>query len=474
MRYSAYRSIAASSAALVVGSALAVPPFAGRPHYGGTLRVETRAKVMSLHPGEWPDIAEAETMLRLRELIYDHLVRLDGNGHPQPAIALSWEHDARWAKWRFQLRAGVKWHDGSALIPEAGLAAFEGMAPGGSVHLAGQTLEIDMGGPRPDLLSTLATAPDLIVYRPSAGSTDTLPVGTGPFRVTEWQPGHRAVFEANEDYWDGRPFVDKIEVAMGRSSRDQLLDLESDKADVVELDPGEARRAQQEGKKVWTSAPVELLALRFDMNTPVAQDRRLREAVADSIDRAAIQKVLFQNYGEVTGSIFPQRLSGYSFLFPATRNLDRARQLTAEVGTPPTLTLGYDSHDVLARETAERIAVNARDAGITLLVSTLPQGWRRMPSTGHDSRVERARIEGSTLREAELEAASELLFSTGGAEASPEVVYTAERKYLDDLSTVPLVYVPELVGLGPRVKGWSAMPRGDWRLESVSLEPVKP
>ena len=202
----------------------------------------------------------------------------------------------------------------------------------------------------------------------------------------------------------------------------------------MELDPGEARRAQQEGRKVWVSAPLELLFLRWDLNKPAAQDRRLREAVADCIDRAAIQKVLAQNFGEATGGIFPQWLSGYSFLFPTIPDLNRARQLAAEMGTTPTLRLGYDASDNLAHQTAERIAVNARDAGFTLQVSPLPEGWRRMPDTSTDLRLERARIDGPTFAAAALEAAHQLgLTSNGGAE-NPEHVYEAERKLLEPLT----------------------------------------
>jgi peptide/nickel transport system substrate-binding protein len=470
MRPFAYRLLAAGSVACLAVLAAA----ATRPHYGGTLRVEIQAKVSSLDPSEWPEVAEADAILKLRELIYDRLVRLDRHGQPQPAIALSWERDAQAAQWRLKLRPGVKWQDGAPLTPEEVLSALEGMAPGGSFHLAGDTLEIDMGRPQPDLLVALATDPGWMIRRPAVASADTLPVGTGPFRLTAWEAGHHAVLGANDDYWDGRPYLDTIEIQMGRSSRDQLLDLEVDKSDLVELDPSEARRAQPEGKRVWTSAPVELFSARFDLNKPVVQDRRLREAIADSIDRGAIQKVLLQNYGEATGSILPQWISGYSFLFPVARDLQRSRQLTAEIGTPPTLKLGYDSNDALARQMAERIAVNARDAGVTLQVSPLPAGWRRMPDTGTDLHVERTRIDGPAFEEAVREAISRLGFSTGGKADTPEQVYSAERKLLDSFRDVPLVYSPELIGIGPRVKDWSALPWGDWRLPDAWLEAEKP
>ncbi len=470
MRHSAYPFLVVSSVALVMASAGA----ATRPHYGGTLRVEIQARVKTLDPAEWADLKAADAMLKLRDLIYNRLVRLNRDGQSQPSIALSWEHEAQSATWRFKLRPGVKWQDGSPLTPLEVLSALEGMAPGGSVRLLGDTLEMNMGHAQPDLLIALATDAGLVISRQPVNTAETLPLGTGPFRLTYWEPGRRAVFQANDDYWGGRPFIDKIEVQMGRTSRDQLLDLELGKADLVELDPGEARRAQQEGKKVWSSAPLELLFLRFDLNKPAVQDRRLREAVVDSIDRAAIQKVLAQNYGEVAGGVFPQWLSGYSFLFPTTPDLNRARQLGAEMGTTPTLRLGYESNDALAHQTAERIAVNARDAGITLQVSPLPDGWRQMPDTATDLRLERARIDGPTIGKAVIEAVSRLGLSTNGEADSPENVYRAERKLLDAVTEVPLIYVPELAGLGVRVKDWSALPWGDWRLQDVWLEAEKP
>src|SRR5208337_5565924 len=265
----------------------------------------------------------------------------------------------------FKLRPGVKWQDGAPLTPEEVVTSLEGHAAGTSVRLVGEDLEVNAGGPLPGLLATLATDASLTIRR-TGESAGALPIGTGPFRLTTWEAGGRAVLQANADYWDGRPFVDSIEIQMGRASRDELLDLELGKADVAELDPVEAHRAQQEGKKVWTSAPVELLYLRFSPDRPAVQDRRLRQAIADSIDRAAIQKVLLQNYGDVAGSIFPQWLSGYTFLFPTSMDLDRARQLRGEIGVAPALKVGYDPSDTLARQIAERVAVNARDAGLSL------------------------------------------------------------------------------------------------------------
>src|SRR5437879_11719713 len=91
------------------------------------------------------------------------------------------------------------------------------------------------------------------------------------------------------------------------------------------------RRASQSGGKTWSSLPVELLALVFLRDRPAVQEARLRQAMAFSIDRAAIWSVLLQRQGEVAGGLLPQWLSGYAFLFSTPVVLQRAKQLRSEV-----------------------------------------------------------------------------------------------------------------------------------------------
>ena len=102
----------------------------------------------------------------------------------------------------------------------------------------------------------------------------------------------------------GRPaFLDAIEVQMGRSLRDQLVDLEVGKADIVELGPNDLRHASERGGTVWSSLPLDLIAL---VVTPGrAEDSRVRQALALSIDRAAMHNVLLQKQGEVTAALLP-------------------------------------------------------------------------------------------------------------------------------------------------------------------------
>ena len=96
-----------------------------------------------------------------------------------------------------------------------------------------------------------------------------------------------------------------------------------------------------------------------------------------------------------------------------------------------------------------------------------------MPDGDVDLEVERLRIEGPTLEEAARQATLSLGLPANG-QGGPEQDYAAERQFLDTLTVVPLIHIPELLGIGPRVMDWSATPWGAWRLEGVSLGGEKP
>ena len=99
-------------------------------------------------------------------------------------------------------------------------------------------------------------------HRDADGTFDGL-AGSGPFHVTAFEAGKRATLVANEEFREGRPFVDSIEITMGRGVHDRLVDLELNKTDLTEIAPQDARRAAEQGVRISTSQPDELLALVF-------------------------------------------------------------------------------------------------------------------------------------------------------------------------------------------------------------------
>jgi peptide/nickel transport system substrate-binding protein len=406
---------------------LSLPPLgaASRPSYGGTIRIQIRAAPAAITDSK-----------RLAGLVWEPLLEADDNGEPVPVLAASWKRSPDGKRWELRLRPAVKLHDGSTLT--AALAAKSLVDGGLSAFARGEEVVVDAGFAE-------------IVRTPVHG-TGVPPAGTGPFRVTDWQPEHRATLAAFDEFRKGRPFVDTIEVLMGRPLRDQFVDLELGKADLVEAGPTEVRRATQRGLRTWSSAPAELIALEWDKPVNV----RLREAVALSIDRTAMMTVLLQRQGEIAGSLLPQWVSGYAFLFPAVTDVARAQQAASTLpANTKQVVLSYDPGDSVARLIAERVAVNARDAGVVIRTAPLaPNAELRL-----------ARFPIDALDPART------LAALGG---SNQGVYESERTLLGKFSVIPLFHLPHSYAFTQRLRGWRPSPRGEWHLDTISIETARP
>jgi hypothetical protein len=330
----------------------------------------------------------------------------------------------------------------------------------------GDVLLIDCEKTRPDLLSDLTRVSHSIFLR----GADKKVFGTGPFQLTEWDPGKRALLVANEQHWAGRPFLDSLTIQMGRPLEKQLEDLKLGKADFVEIWPNDMSRLPKDAKS-WLSSSHVLIALAFEHGRPASEDARLREALALSIDRATMHNVRLQKQGEIAGALLPQKLSGYAFLFPAKADMKKARLLVQKTGqAPPSFALAYDTSDPLARSIAERIAVNAREAGITINVS----------SPNADIRLLRLPIRTSmpALALADLFASLRLTDMESLLErTSITALHEAESAAISSYRVIPLFHIPEIFGSTPQLKAWTTKgvdPFGEWRFDDMWLDLEKP
>jgi MarR-like DNA-binding transcriptional regulator SgrR of sgrS sRNA len=347
-----------------------------------------------------------EAKARLLPAVFETLVRLDENGKPQPWLATSWTHDVPRKRWVFAARPHVRLHSGMLWTP------------------ASSSLEVPDDRPIEQILREMARPWNAIVIREADGTL----TGTGPFRVARWESGKSATLVANEEHWKGRPYLDSVEIQMGRDLRDQTQDLQLGKADVSDASVGTADESRTE----------ETLGLVFDTprSTPT-----LREAVSLSLDKVVIRRVLLKGHGDVTGALLPQWLSGYSFLFDSKRDVARARQLAA--GSPP-LTFAYDRQDAVLRSIGERISVNATEAGISLRPGN-GQADVRLVMIPVTSRDELAAL-------ADIAVVLKVPFSFATAP------YDAERALLDGFRVVPLFHLARSWSLAPRVRSWPDLP----------------
>jgi peptide/nickel transport system substrate-binding protein len=492
------------------------PQCAERQRYGGILRVELPTASVSLDPREWKAGAvESATSEKMGALVFDRLVALDNYGRFQPQLATEWMHDAAFKQWQFALRANIKFSDGTVLTNTDVVAALQPLLPDGQqISASGNGVVIQSTAAMPDLLEELASG-RFFVYRVQP---DGSLLGTGPFfiagiasashgpssstsapsdsQLAASSPAPNNAnkttvlrFRANEETWSGRPFLDAIEVTLGVPPLRQLLDLQLGKADLVELSPELVRKAMQDNQRVWSSAPVTFYGLRFDDAQPAAADAKLREAMSLSLDRQAMANVLLQKQAEPASALLPQWLSGYAFLFTMETDIDRAREIRAALpanmpaGTEP-LRLRVDVPGDLAKLLGERVAVNGRQAAI--LVQVVNRAVPHAANTGAAASGDPATglhlfswHYSSLSPRVELESmVSTLNFgdANGAAISStdPEQLYAREKRLLEERRVLPLVALPEYIGLGQKVRDWMPARWGEWHLADVWLDLPEP
>jgi peptide/nickel transport system substrate-binding protein len=457
MKRSGWLWLAASSLILT-----AIPASAAtRPQYGSTLHVVIREGPTSLDPA---DTIQTDSFARrnLTALIFETLVTLDNSGALRTALATSWQTAPGEQRWQLRLRQGIRFHDGSPLTAEIAASSLRTANPSWNVIADGDTVMIETGTPDPRLPIELASPRNAIAMRNGGGK----PNGTGPFRVEDWQPGKKLILGASEDYWRGRAFVDRVEVEMGANPHDELIALELGKAQLVEVAPEQVHREAIEGRQIKTSQPMELIALLFTHDAQTPEEILLRSSLALSVERASIRSVLLQGAGQPTAGILPDWISGYGFLFSPDVDLSRAKDDLAQARARPTWTLGYDSNDTMARLLAERIALNAKDAGLPLLPTTAASTdihLLRIPLASTDAWVALANVAA---------VAGMPMPKVGGS--SVEDLYTMERSLLTTQRLIPLFHLPVSYAASPAVKQWLPGPDGSWGLADVWLESEKP
>lgn len=430
---------------------LALPAAARtRPHYGGTLRVEIEGEPWQ-RPGGLA-----------RRLVFDGLTTMSLDGTPQPALAIEWKSEDNDHRWQFRLRPGVRFHDGTLLTSVNAVASLNTLCTAGcpwtAVHAVGASLVFTGDSPMPSLPALLASDRYRIALTVSEnGLTPSGNIGTGPFQFAGFASGVLTL-AANDNCWQGRPFLDGIEIRVHRAIRDQWLDLSVGRADLVEVPAEQLRQAKEQRLTIMASPPVTLLALQV-ADSGVLGNPNLRAAIVQAIDRGALSNVIFQKQGEVTASLLPAAITGYSFLFPTARDLNKAHELRGGLTLPPLiLTVDGDGAMQLA---AQRIALNLHEAGLVVQIVPIAQHA--------DLVLRQLSLEGSQP----AAALASLLVAAGQTtpvEAqSLDEFFKLEREVLSHNTLIPLLYLPRAFAVSGRIRDLRLAADGAPDLAGVSL-----
>jgi MarR-like DNA-binding transcriptional regulator SgrR of sgrS sRNA len=426
---------------------LALPAAARtRPRYGGTLRMEIEGD-----PWQRPNGMA-------RQLTLDGLTRMDADASVHPALAVTWESENEDHRWQFRLRPGMHFHDGSPVTSVAVVTALNlvcsANCPWTAIHAVGSSVIFTGDSPMPNLPALLAG--DQYLIAADAGGN----IGTGPFQLNGFNNGVLTL-TANDSCWQGRPFVDAVEIQVHRGIRDQWLDLSVGRADLVEVPAEQLRQAREQRLTVLQSPPATLLALTVSSSGALGNPD-LRAAIALAIDRNALSNVIFQKQGEVTASLLPSSLTGYSFLFPAERDLNKSHEKHGGL-TPPPLTMTAEGGAAM-QLAAQRIALNLHEAEFT--VQVVAAGGARPADLA---------LRSLPLASNQPQAALEAMLRGAGVQTpvldqTPAGLYRVESDFLETHTLIPLLYLPRAYAIGGRVRDLRLSADGAPLVAGASLE----
>jgi len=191
---------------------------------------------------------------------------------------------------------------------------------------------------------------------------------------------------------------------------------------------------------------------------------KVRGAIAAAVDRSALYNVIFQKQGEVTASLLPQKMSGYSFLFPTARDLNKAHELRGGLATGE-LTLSVEGEGAM-QLAGQRIALNLREAGFN--VQMAPVGvqhsdlmLRKFLISGNDPSAALERI---------LWDADALVPVTEQTSAD---LYKREQTILENRKIITLVDLPLGYASGARIRDLRVRADGTPDLAGTSMEDAR-
>lgn len=352
---------------------------------GGTLRVALAGDIGLLDPGG--EDPTAEPILRQ---LYEGLVARVGDGIVG-RLATTWSVAADGRTWRFTLREGVRFHDGTPL--DAAAAALSLTRPvdraGGTADgvvesaaaTGAATLTVVAREPSAPFLSLLAM-PRYAIMRVGAPN-----VGTGPFVLRVGAATARPLtLERNPAYWRSDaagirlPYLDRVVFSAFPDASAQIAALRSGAVDLVtELPIADVAAVRGDPSLQLVARPASaVLSLGVNLGQPPLDDLRVRQAIAAAVNRRALIDRLWAGEGRPATQLPPPGTLGYddSILEFAKNDPAAAKKLLAQAGKTGMeidlwYVLGAPPSRPDARRVAESIAADLAAVGITANPKTI-------------------------------------------------------------------------------------------------------
>lgn len=303
-----------------------------------------------------PILASDSASHEIAGLCYDGLVRYDKNLKLEGALAESWDVSKDGLSITFNLRKGVKWHDGKEFTADDVMYTYKVTVdpktptPYSADFLMVKKAEV-LDKHKFRVTYAKAFAPALASWGSSILPKHLLegkditksplvrqPMGTGPYKLTEWKTGEKIVLTANPDHWEGKPHIERYIYRIIPDQATMFLELKSGGIDYMGLTPLQFARQTEftEFKKNFNKYRYLASAytyLGYNLTNPLFQDKKVRKAISYAIDKQELVDGVLLGLGRpASGPYKPgtwaynDKVERYDF------NPKKARELLAEAG----------------------------------------------------------------------------------------------------------------------------------------------
>lgn len=330
-----------------------------------------------------PHNYKATNDLLVAHLIFENLATFDLNMNVVPVLATSWENLDD-TTWRFKLRKGVKFHDGTPFNAQVAKMNIERMkaAPRGKPYFGmiesvtaedDYTILIKTNRPFAPFLKNLCIpvggmmSPKAIEkYGKEIGSH---PVGTGPFKLQDWRPKDKLVLVKNDAYWGEKAKLNQFVYRPIPEEGTRAMAFESGEIDVIS-DPLPHRIADFKANKninVTTGPATRMVWLGFNTGDKVLKNVKLRQAIAHAVNREEIVKYVVEGLAIDAQQIIPGIIEEFSEKYNFAYDPQKAKKLLAEAGYPNGLELNLWSPEgryLKDRQIAEAAQAQLAQVGI--------------------------------------------------------------------------------------------------------------
>ncbi|CAN7653562.1 ABC transporter substrate-binding protein [Rhizobium rhizogenes] len=333
-----------SCVALAAG--LGIATISAQAH-AATLRMAWSQDATGLDPHK----QTAFSSIRLLELIYEPLVRLDGNLQIVPAIADSWQFSADGKELTFKLNANAKFQNGAAVTSADVKASFQRILDQATAAVAranflsiasidtpdATTVVFHLSQPDVPILTAMTSLNASIVPASeiTAGSIGTKAIGSGPFKLDSWVPNSKEVLSANKAWAGGAVGVDGINISVLPDETAILASLRTGQIDFALLnDPLVATLVPKEPKLQLTRTPgLSYNVLQLNPSHKPMDQLAVRQAISCAIDRQDVMDTAALGEGKVTGPLtMPLYATDPSQLFCYKRDIEKAKKLMTDAG----------------------------------------------------------------------------------------------------------------------------------------------